>query len=274
VGRIVEVTVKHRFSEVDEQVLDEMQQKRFDAILCNGVARTLLRGVIEPSKYHQWTIMSRAAVEETAGMFSGDVRDPLDVVRDSDRYTVSVRNPDVLGGKVDVLPQTFTVEETPWETMRRRMIDREVYHGLTLAQATTKIDNVARQMNDTFQTTDKIATAMSAGTIKPVNKILARMIAMLDEEKATMLAKNSDYANSDTDPLKNFRLIELAGVPALDGALARMSDKFIRVMNLRAKQKSGATVGVPSEGIKDTLLDLSNYARICRLLVEEEEEKV
>jgi hypothetical protein len=53
-----------------------------------------------------------------------------------------------------------------------------------------------------------------------------------------------------------------------------MSDKFIRVMNLRAKQKSGATVGVPSEGIKDTLLDLSNYARICRLLIEEEEEKV
>jgi hypothetical protein len=82
-------------------------------------------------------------------------------------------------------------------------------------------------------------------------------------------AKNSDYADSVSDPLRNFRACERAGIPAFDGCLTRLSDKFERVMNLRRKERESRTVGVKDESITDTLLDLANYALIAIVLHEE-----
>ena len=82
-------------------------------------------------------------------------------------------------------------------------------------------------------------------------------------------AKNSDYADSASDPLRNFRACEAAGISAFDGCLARISDKYMRVMNLAKKEREGREQGVKSEAITDTLLDLANYSLIALILYEE-----
>lgn len=78
--------------------------------------------------------------------------------------------------------------------------------------------------------------------------------------------KNSDYANSDTDRYKNFRLCEMAGISAFDGCLTRLSDKFARVMNLAEKARRDEGPAVRDESIEDTLLDMANYAVIALIL--------
>ena len=82
-------------------------------------------------------------------------------------------------------------------------------------------------------------------------------------------SKNSDYADSTSDPLRNFRACEAAGISAFDGCLTRLSDKYMRVMNLAKKEREGRKVGVLSEAIEDTLLDMANYALIAIILYEE-----
>ena len=79
-------------------------------------------------------------------------------------------------------------------------------------------------------------------------------------------SKNSDYADSASDPLRNFRACEDAGISAFDGCLTRLSDKYMRVMNLAKKEREGRKVGVLSEAVTDTLLDMSNYALIAIVL--------
>ncbi len=81
--------------------------------------------------------------------------------------------------------------------------------------------------------------------------------------------KNQDYADSTTDPLRNFRACERAGIPAFDGCLTRLLDKVERVTNLRLKERESREVGVRDESITDTLLDLANYALIAIILHEE-----
>ena len=80
--------------------------------------------------------------------------------------------------------------------------------------------------------------------------------------------KNAGYAGANNpDPWANFRMAEAFGVSALDGCLVRMSDKYIRISNLR-KDSNNERVG---ESIKDTLRDLAAYALIAICLLEEEE---
>jgi hypothetical protein len=96
-----------------------------------------------------------------------------------------------------------------------------------------------------------------------------RFYELLDEMRKTHDSKNSDYADSSVDPLRNFRACEDAGIPAFEGCITRLSDKYMRVMNLARKEREGREVGVKSEAITDTLLDLANYALIALILYEE-----
>lgn len=90
---------------------------------------------------------------------------------------------------------------------------------------------------------------------------------LLDEAWDLHLAKNAGYAGSDNpDAWANFRMSEAFGVSAVDGCLVRMSDKYIRVTNLRRKA-SDERVG---ESLIDTLKDLAAYAQIAICLLEEE----
>lgn len=99
----------------------------------------------------------------------------------------------------------------------------------------------------------------------------ARFLALLDEMRRVHEAKNSDYADSEHDPWRNFRECERFGVAAFDGCLTRTSDKWQRICNLRLKEREGREVGVKSEAIEDTLLDLANYALIALILHQEEQ---
>jgi hypothetical protein len=87
-----------------------------------------------------------------------------------------------------------------------------------------------------------------------------RVLTTLLED--TFEKKNDDYSHGSFD---NFRLCERWGIPALDGVLVRMSDKLQRAGVLLRKEPS-----VTNESLRDTLLDLANYALIAVLLMEED----
>ena len=53
----------------------------------------------------------------------------------------------------------------------------------------------------------------------------AQYEAFVQEMLDTFKRKNAGYA-PNSDPWSNFRMAELAGVPAFQGVLVRMSDKF------------------------------------------------
>lgn len=79
-------------------------------------------------------------------------------------------------------------------------------------------------------------------------------------------AKNAGYAGRDQpDPWANFRMSVAFGITPFDGVLVRMSDKYIRTINLR-RDPENERVG---EGMQDTLLDLSAYALIAICLLRE-----
>lgn len=95
-----------------------------------------------------------------------------------------------------------------------------------------------------------------------------RFIELNEEELRTHVAKAAGYSGSDNpDTWANFREATAWGVSPAEGCLVRMGDKYRRVQNLR-RNAANDQVG---ESIKDTLMDLSNYAKIAICLIEEEE---
>ena len=94
-----------------------------------------------------------------------------------------------------------------------------------------------------------------------------RFYELLDTMKNTHDAKRHDYANPD-DVFANFRTCEQAGIPAWKGCCVRIGDKFSRIMGFAKKEK----LKVKDESIKDTLIDMANYALIALILYEEEQE--
>lgn len=79
-----------------------------------------------------------------------------------------------------------------------------------------------------------------------------------DEAHALMLRKSADYA-TDHDPFLNFKASEHIGISPERAILVRLNDKLVRVSNCLDKE-----VMVKDEQIKDTLLDIINYAAILR----------
>lgn len=71
--------------------------------------------------------------------------------------------------------------------------------------------------------------------------------------------KNQDYCGKgeSSDPFKNFRISEQAGVPVEQGILVRMYDKMSRISTLLSQDAQ-----VKDESVQDTLSDLSNYSLI------------
>jgi hypothetical protein len=95
-----------------------------------------------------------------------------------------------------------------------------------------------------------------------------RFIELNREELETHRAKGAGYAGSDNpDTWANFREAQAWGVTPLQGCLVRMGDKYRRAQNIIRDPKN-ERVG---ESVKDTLMDLSNYAKIAICLLEEEE---
>ena len=91
---------------------------------------------------------------------------------------------------------------------------------------------------------------------------------LLDEMKQVHNAKRHDYADK-ADVFKNFRLSEMGGIPAWKGCAVRIGDKFSRLMSFLKQEE----LKVKDESIKDTLIDLANYALICAILYDEAKDK-
>lgn len=86
--------------------------------------------------------------------------------------------------------------------------------------------------------------------------------ALIEELKALHEAKNHDYAH-DGDPLSNFKRAASLGVEPWRGVLVRMSDKWSRIEQLSSGK-------VPkNESLRDSLIDLSAYALLAILLLDE-----
>ena len=92
-----------------------------------------------------------------------------------------------------------------------------------------------------------------------------RFFELLEDMKKTHNAKRHDYASVE-DVFANFRTCEMAGIPAWKGCCVRIGDKFSRIMGFAKKEK----LKVKDESIRDTLVDMANYALIALILYEEE----
>jgi len=91
---------------------------------------------------------------------------------------------------------------------------------------------------------------------------------LLENMKTVHDAKRHDYASKE-DIFKNFRTCEMADIPAWKGVAIRIGDKFSRLMSF-VKQEE---LKVKDESIKDTLIDMANYALICAILYDETKQK-
>ncbi len=95
--------------------------------------------------------------------------------------------------------------------------------------------------------------------------------ALLDEAWDLHVRKNAGYAGAEnSDPWANFRMCEAFGIPAFEGCMVRLSDKYIRITNLM-KDSTNDRVG---ESIRDTLQDLAAYAFIAICLLDEKKPAV
>ena len=91
-----------------------------------------------------------------------------------------------------------------------------------------------------------------------------RFYEILETIKNLHDAKKHDYGNADI--FANFRLSELAGIPAWQGSVVRMGDKYSRISNFIKK----GDFKFKEESIKDTLMDMAIYSLITIVLYEEE----
>jgi len=76
--------------------------------------------------------------------------------------------------------------------------------------------------------------------------------------------KNADYCGY-RDPLANLRLCKMAGIDPFLGCIVRLSDKFSRLCSFAEK----GYLEVKDEKIIDTLMDMSVYALLAIILLEE-----
>jgi len=80
--------------------------------------------------------------------------------------------------------------------------------------------------------------------------------------------KNADYAGPKGE-YNNFEFCEKLGVCTTEeGLVVRISDKMTRICNLLK-----ADAQVKDESIKDTLLDMANYAMILASYIEDKNKK-
>lgn len=92
-------------------------------------------------------------------------------------------------------------------------------------------------------------------------------IEALKEEKLRAVeiarSKNHDYADSE-DPFANFKEATQIGVSVEKAIMVRMSDKWRRLK----RAARGDTLAVNDESFLDTCRDLSNYADILAVWIQ------
>lgn len=125
-----------------------------------------------------------------------------------------------------------------------------------------------RWLDDDHQTTDDVLENSVSDFSRIFYELGNDLIGCVrDYQNAAMelmIDKNADYGGDD-DPLRNFRMSAQLGIPMTTGIALRLQDKFARLNGFI----SGNTLQVKSETIRDTLLDIMNYAAILLYAFEE-----
>ena len=85
-----------------------------------------------------------------------------------------------------------------------------------------------------------------------------KFIEITNEMHELYIKKNSDYGESVTNTYKDFGLVSF---------LVRMQDKLNRLKTLNKKDSQ-----VKDESIRDTLVDLANYAILAVIELDKEKE--
>lgn len=85
-----------------------------------------------------------------------------------------------------------------------------------------------------------------------------RFKALTDELYDTFIKKNSDYGNSFSETIEEFGYIP---------AVARMNDKLKRAKNIVKGQRMRV-----DESLRDSLMDLANYAILTVMEIDKESE--
>ncbi len=91
-----------------------------------------------------------------------------------------------------------------------------------------------------------------------------RFYALLEEIAALHSKKNHDYA-TEADPFSNFRRAERLGIPAWNGVLARMTDKWSRIEQLTSGKDP------KNESLRDSLMDNAVYSLIAVVMLDGED---
>ena len=92
---------------------------------------------------------------------------------------------------------------------------------------------------------------------------------IIEECKKLVNVKNIDYT-ANRDPLYNLRYIENFDIPAWQGVLARITDKWTRFESL-IKTRNQA---VKDERLEDTIKDMINYLIFFIILYEENKNEI
>ena len=87
-----------------------------------------------------------------------------------------------------------------------------------------------------------------------------------DEARRIMEAKNHDYRGGSDDPYANFRGSTSLGIEPILGILLRVQDKMMRIKTFTEKGQ----LKVKGEGVKDALVDVTNYMALIYGLIKEE----
>ena len=92
-------------------------------------------------------------------------------------------------------------------------------------------------------------------------------ISTFKECASILERKNQDYAGDVDDALANFKAVQLLGITSpVQGVLVRLTDKFMRVINVL---KAGGAA-VSTETAEDTINDTINYLIILKSLIREQ----
>ena len=97
-------------------------------------------------------------------------------------------------------------------------------------------------------------------------KLLTLIEELQAEELEIFTTKNHDYGADD--PLRNLKATERIKVEPWVGVVVRMLDKMSRLEGFVIQRE----LKVINETVHDTLLDLSVYAKLCRILLRIQEE--
>lgn len=124
------------------------------------------------------------------------------------------------------------------------MVNKEYQKLIDIIRSVRDMASLSPEMSTRLKTAEKGLVSLGSRPVPEEN--VQRFMDITTNMAKTYAAKNHDYGNSFEQSCNKFGII---------AAIVRMGDKMNRLESLAVKRAE-----VKDESIKDTLLDLANYA--------------